>query len=209
MPELPSCSVAIMAKAPIPGYCKTRLIPQLGADNAARLQQRLIQRTLKTAMAAEIGPVTLYCTPDCGHGVFKRARWSRGARLRRQFGANLGQRMLTAIRHELKQHRRVVILGTDCPALEAADIRNALYSLDHVEHVFKPAEDGGYVMLATRRYEPALFRHIHWGTAGVMRQTRHRLKLLGHRWEESAPSWDLDEWPDYLRAKELLRRHSP
>ncbi len=43
-------AIAILAKAPIPGFAKTRLIPALGADGAATLQARLIERAVETAM---------------------------------------------------------------------------------------------------------------------------------------------------------------
>ncbi|MBL8419518.1 MAG: glycosyltransferase, partial [Dechloromonas sp.] len=59
--------LAILAKAPVPGLAKTRLIPHLGADGAAALQRWLLERIVTTALAADIGPVSLWCTPDIGH----------------------------------------------------------------------------------------------------------------------------------------------
>ena len=56
--------VAILAKAPLAGFAKTRLIPRLGAEGAAALQRWLLQRTVATALSAGIGPVTLWCAPD-------------------------------------------------------------------------------------------------------------------------------------------------
>ena len=38
-------AIAVLAKAPVAGFAKTRLIPVLGAARAARLQARLIERT--------------------------------------------------------------------------------------------------------------------------------------------------------------------
>jgi hypothetical protein len=54
--------VAILAKAPVAGLAKTRLIPHLGAEGAAALQRWLLQRTIATAVGAGLGPVTLWCT---------------------------------------------------------------------------------------------------------------------------------------------------
>ena len=65
MPE--KISIAVLAKAPIAGLAKTRLIPALGPDGAAALQARLIQRTVATALAAATGPVTLWCALDAAH----------------------------------------------------------------------------------------------------------------------------------------------
>ena len=62
-----------MAKAPIPGLAKTRLIPSIGAHAAAVLQERLTERAVATALAADIGPVTLWCTPDPSHASFRES----------------------------------------------------------------------------------------------------------------------------------------
>jgi hypothetical protein len=51
--------VAVLAKAPLPGLAKTRLMPALGARGAARLQRQLTRATLQTAREAGLGPVTL------------------------------------------------------------------------------------------------------------------------------------------------------
>ena len=89
-------AVAVLAKAPIPGYAKTRLIPLLGPEGAARLQGRLIERALATAVAAGIGPVTLWCAPDAEHPFFQRAPGARGVALAAQPDGDLGARMLAA-----------------------------------------------------------------------------------------------------------------
>jgi uncharacterized protein len=54
-----SVAIAILAKAPLPGFSKTRLAPLLGADGAAALQGRLIERAVEAARAADIDPVAL------------------------------------------------------------------------------------------------------------------------------------------------------
>src|SRR5437867_11946627 len=59
--------IAILAKAPIPGLVKTRLAASLGLEGAARLQERLIVRTLETACAAATGPVRLWAVPAESH----------------------------------------------------------------------------------------------------------------------------------------------
>ena len=41
-PRGPSAVVIVLAKAPVPGEAKTRLIPALGADGAATLAERLL-----------------------------------------------------------------------------------------------------------------------------------------------------------------------
>ena len=62
--------IAVFARAPVAGQAKTRLIPRLGAEGAAALQQEFILRSLHTALEAGIGPVSLWCAPDCSYRLF-------------------------------------------------------------------------------------------------------------------------------------------
>ena len=89
-------AIAILAKAPVPGYAKTRLIPALGADGAAALQAAMLKRTLAMALAAGIGPVTLWCAPDRSHPAFAEAA-AQGVALAEQPAGDIGQRMQAAM----------------------------------------------------------------------------------------------------------------
>src|SRR5262245_52658573 len=90
-------AVAVLAKAPLPGFAKTRLVPVLGADGAAVLQARLIARAAATACAADIGPVTLWVTPDERHPALQEIAARLAVTLTRQRDGDLGARMLAAI----------------------------------------------------------------------------------------------------------------
>ncbi len=90
-------AVAVLAKAPLPGFAKTRLIPALGAERAALLQARLIEHAVATACAARIGPITLWAAPDESHPLFHAIAARLGVALARQGGGDLGARMLAAI----------------------------------------------------------------------------------------------------------------
>ena len=59
MPAVSQVRILIFAKAPAPGRVKTRLIPALGAEGAARLAGRLLSHALKQALAADLGPVEI------------------------------------------------------------------------------------------------------------------------------------------------------
>jgi len=88
-------ALAILAKAPVAGLVKTRLIPALGADGAAALHARLIERTVETACAAAIGPVTLWVTPG-PHPCFTALASRFQIALAAQPDGDLGARMLAA-----------------------------------------------------------------------------------------------------------------
>lgn len=191
-------AVAVFAKAPVPGYAKTRLIPLLGEEGAAAFQARLIEHTLGTACSAGIGPVTLWCSPDEHHAIFQAAA-GRGIALRTQRSGDLGERMLAAFAAQ-PPGQPLVLIGTDCPCLTADDLTGAVATLDAgADAVISPAEDGGYGLIAAARPLPDLFGDISWSTASVAQQTRARAQEVGLRLAELRPVWDIDTPGDYLR----------
>ena len=130
-------AIAIMAKAPIPGRTKTRLIPHLGAEGAAALQRWLLQRTVATALAADIGPVTLWCAPDSSHPEFTKCAANGPITLCQQPEGDLGVRMHLAIA-ESPSPAGTLVVGTDCPMLDAAHLQRAAAALVENEAVLTP-----------------------------------------------------------------------
>jgi rSAM/selenodomain-associated transferase 1 len=192
-------AIAVMAKAPIPGLAKTRLIPALGADAAARLQARFIAATIETALAA--GSVTLWAAPDDTHAVFRQ--FAPRAHLARQTGGDLGARMLAAA---TARRGPIVIIGTDCPTLTVDHLRTAADLLcDGIDVVIDPTDDGGYALIGLNRPEPGLFAEMAWSTPTVMAETRRRLAQLNLSWREPARLWDVDTPADLdrMRAENL------
>jgi hypothetical protein len=198
-------TVLVFARAPLAGSVKTRLVPALGARGAAALHARMVRHTLRTACAAAIGQVELWCAPSVDHAFFGRCAADFGVTLAAQEGADLGTRMDHALTRALLRGYALVI-GTDCPALTADDLRAAAAALcEDARAVIAPAEDGGYVLIGLRRREPRLFSGIDWGSASVMAQTRARLAELGWTWRELEPRWDVDRPEDLARlARERL-----
>ena len=188
--------LAVLAKAPVPGLAKTRLIPSIGAHAAAVLQARLTERTIGTAVESDIGPVTLWCAPDCAHASFRSLQTQFGIALQPQPAGDLGARMLAAM-----QTGRTLVLGTDCPAFTPAHLQDAARILAEHDAVLILAEDGGYVLIGTNAPQPGLFEGVDWGTAQVGGQTRARAKALGLRLYELPPLWDIDSEGDLARME--------
>ena len=200
-------AVAVLAKAPIPGFAKTRLIPVLGTEGAATLQARLTERAVATACGAGIGPVTLWGAPDEYHATFQAIRAHHGIALARQPEGDLGARILAAL---MAANAPALVIGTDCPALTAGELRTAADVLrGGTDVVIFPTADGGYALIGALRPEPALFSDMRWSTAGVMEETRRRLKRLGLSWREPAELWDVDEPADLERLRKLGPLTSP
>jgi len=202
--------VAILAKAPIPGLAKTRLIPALGAEGAARLQTAFIERALRTAQAAALGPVTLWCTPDSRHPTFGDLARRSLVTLADQCDGDLGARMLEPF--IAAAGRPLLLIGTDCPCLEPDDLRAAAAALaEGADAVIAPAEDGGYGLIAAGRPLPALFEAMPWSTDRVAAVTRARAAAAGLRLRELRRVWDVDHPADYtrLQAAGLLEPAGP
>ena len=199
--------VAVFAKAPVPGEVKTRLAPLLGTEGAARLHAALVRRTLAVATEADVGRVELWCAPDASDPFFPACAAEFGAALRVQRGADLGQRMRAAFDAALGENAALVLIGCDCPALDAAILRQAAAALARHDAVIAPAEDGGYVLVGLSRPHAALFAGVEWGGSSVMADTRARLERAGARWKELETLWDIDRPEDYARLERegLLR----
>lgn len=206
-------AIGVMAKAPVAGEAKTRLIPLLGAQEAAWLQRELCLRTLETVCAAAPGAVTLFSAGAGTHEFWNQCRTAFGVPVVAQEGADLGRRMLNALARLLHEAHTAVLVGTDCPALSARELAQARAQLESARMVFTPAEDGGYVLVGARELAPAAFSCIAWGEDSVMRETRAALAALGWRvgadWHELPALWDIDRPQDFqraLRAGLLTRR---
>ncbi len=198
--------IAILAKAPLAGFAKTRLIPALGERGAARLQRAFIVRTVHMAQQANLGGgVRLWCTPGAGQRFFRALQRATGVQCSDQPAGDLGQRMVASI---AAAPGPVLLVGTDCPALGMQHLRAAAAALQGgaatgAGAVFIPAEDGGYVLVGLRQPQPGLFHGIDWSTERVMAQTRQRAKALGVALCELAPLWDVDTPHDLARLAAL------
>jgi hypothetical protein len=90
-----------------------------------------------------------------------------------QMEGDLGRRMHAAFRRIFSRNltQKVVIIGTDCPGLDAARIAEAFDALDANDLVLGPAADGGYYLLGMRRLLAWAFEGIPWSTDGVLKAT--------------------------------------
>ena len=192
------CTVIVMAKAPLPGFAKTRLIPALGAEGAAAIAHRLLDRAVEQALAAGLGAVDLCCAPDSRHEAFARLGALPRVELSEQADGDLGARMSRAFERWLACVPQVLLMGTDAPTLDAALLRHAAQALDHTDAVFVLAHDGGYALVGLRRPSPSLFDGMIWSTSTVMAHTRERLAAAGLRHAELPPVADIDEAADLV-----------
>lgn len=195
-----STALIVLAKAPVAGLAKTRLIPALGAAGAADLAHRLLVHSLAQAADLQLQHWELCVTPDTHHPAFVQAARQAQGRLSLtvQGDGDLGARMCRAFDRVLATHNKVLLMGTDAPALTTAVLQNAAQALDGQDAVFVPALDGGYALVGLTRPAPSLFGGMTWSTPHVMAETRLRAQQAGLRWIELPPVADIDEAPDLV-----------
>jgi len=186
-------TLAVFAKAPVPGQVKTRLRPTLTAEQAARLAAAFVRDTLRKA--ARLGPpVTVYFAGDralLDPLAPPLVRWAD------QGGGDLGARLA-------RVPAPCLILGADSPHLPLSLLRAALAAVPDHDVVLGPAEDGGYFLLGLRAPQSALFDGIAWSTGEVLAQTLAKSAALGLSVHQTPPWYDLDTPADLRRlARDL------
>ncbi|HEX9965978.1 MAG TPA: TIGR04282 family arsenosugar biosynthesis glycosyltransferase, partial [Allosphingosinicella sp.] len=184
--------IVIFAKAPVPGRVKTRLIPALGAEGAARLALEMLERTIEEALATGLA-VELCGEPDALEWHEARA----GLALTAQGPGDLGQRLARAAERVLGSEP-ILLIGADCPELDRERLRAAAASLEGHEAFIHPAQDGGYVLLGLRRLDRSVFEGIAWSTAAVAAQTMAKIAALGWSLHVGEILRDVDEPADLL-----------
>ncbi|MGE4593798.1 MULTISPECIES: TIGR04282 family arsenosugar biosynthesis glycosyltransferase [Alcaligenaceae] len=193
-----STAIIIFAKAPQAGLAKTRLVPALGLQGAARLAEKMLFHAVHQAINACFEHTELCVTPDTQHNAFQTLARQHGKRLRltRQQEGDLGQRMYGALTDALQTHDYVLLVGTDAPALTTDLLLQARDTLNSKDACFVPAIDGGYTLAGFKQACPALFHNMPWSTPDVMHITRQRLLATGCTWGEQPAINDIDEARD-------------
>jgi rSAM/selenodomain-associated transferase 1 len=184
--------LVVMAKLPRAGLTKTRLIPALGADGAARLAERLLREAAREACAAAIGEVELCLAPHADDPLARELAATHGLTLAAQVAGDLGARLLDALSRGLQQADTVLLMGTDAPALNAELLREAAAALAGHDAVLVPAADGGYALIGLKQPLRTCFEQMPWSTAEVLATTGARLSAAGLSWTTTRSVHDID-----------------
>ena len=163
----------IFTRYPEPGKTKTRLIPLLGAEGAARFQRQMTQQTLAQVKELKaFRPLSVEVHFAGGNQQLMQNWLGSDIIYRQQSQGDLGRRMALAFKESFSAGMTgVVIIGTDCPDLNAQLMVKAFHALEQNDLVLGPALDGGYYLIGLRRLIPELFTGISWSTAEVLEQT--------------------------------------
>jgi rSAM/selenodomain-associated transferase 1 len=195
--------IVIFAKAPVPGSVKTRLIPALGEVGAAQLAFEMLQATVAEACAAGLGPPELCASPHPEDPSWQRFLPAARVGLADQGEGDLGERLARAASRVLDAGDNILLIGTDCPAIDGHKLRAAASALATTDAVIHPTMDGGYALLGLRRFDASLFQGIAWSGPTVAADTISRIEALGWALVTGETLHDIDEPEDLTAAGEL------
>ncbi len=207
-----TCAIAVMAKAPRPGFSKTRLVPPLTAEAAAAMSAAFLRDTTENIVqAARDAPIQGYAAyAPAGLEALFDGHLADGTLLLLADGSGtmpprvqgFGRCLLHAIRSLLEAgFGAACVLNSDGPTLPTAILTRAARELAAPgdRAVFGPAEDGGYYLLGLKTAHAELFEDIAWSTADVAAQTRDRAASIG------LPMIELPSWYDIDDGRALAR----
>lgn len=188
----------IFTRYPEPGKTKTRLIPVLGSVGAANLQRQMTEHTIlqvkELQKVIDISVAVWYSGGD----LRLMQEWL-GLNLvyQPQGEGDLGSRMARSLLQAFQSGaEKAIIIGTDCPGLNAQILATAFDKLRSFDIVLGPAMDGGYYLIGLRQLIPELFANIEWGTAQVFQRTLEIAQKLNLSHVNLVPLADIDRPED-------------
>lgn len=161
--------VMVMAKAPIAGRVKTRLVPPYTFAEAATLAEAALADTLAVALSCAADEVIVALDGPAGEWL------PPGCRLVRQRGNTLDERLAAAWEDAGGPGVQV---GMDSPQLTATDLDDGLLALDDHDAALGLSEDGGWWAIALRRADERVFRGVPMSRADTGARQLERLHQL-------------------------------
>lgn len=182
-------TVIVLAKAPVPGRCKTRLCPPCAPHEAAALAEAALADTLDAAVHSDADRVVLALDGVAGSWL------PNGVDVIGQRGAGLDERIAAAFDDI---GGPALLIGMDTPQVSARMLDGALQFLahPHVDAVLGPALDGGWWAAGLRRSDAQAFVGVPMSTSRTgVAQTR-RLRARGLRIARLPTLRDVDRIAD-------------
>ncbi|MDX2130213.1 MAG: TIGR04282 family arsenosugar biosynthesis glycosyltransferase [Chloroherpetonaceae bacterium] len=208
-------AILIFFKEPIAGKVKTRLQPQLSAEQSAELAHLFLKETLLETKNALLTLERLGITTDVlvfgdstpntdFHFSLLDFLYPFRTLLLQQVKGGLGERMSHAFHHAFELgYREAAIFGTDSPDLPLQTRVQSILSLrkGEAEIAIGPTEDGGYYTLAMNRFHPSLFEGITYSSHSTFEETLAKAQSLKTTLTLLPMWYDIDAFEDLLRLK--------
>lgn len=181
-------AIRIYTRPPIAGATKTRLARSIGSERAAALHRAFLEDVIAHARAVPGAAVSLDVGED--HESLRAIARAHGLSLSIQHEGDLGVRMTASISDALRDHERVLLVGSDAPLLTSAALAAAADALAGFDAVFSPTPDGGYALLGARR--PLALDGVRWSSRFALEDSERSVAAGGLRSTRLAPTFDVD-----------------
>jgi rSAM/selenodomain-associated transferase 1 len=202
----------VAARAPRPGFTKSRLGHAIGHEKAAALYAAFVQ-DLAARLSKAPFRVGWYFTPDDGWGeleplasVNRQPWWSRGPVLSQPPGDWTHRQRALFLTAASRNEHRIVLIASDSPQLGLDTLTEAFERLDRDDLVLGPTDDGGYYLIAMRSSPAQVAAHpsdvlsgVRMSTGTVLDEILARSAMLGLRASLLASTFDIDEATDLQR----------
>jgi rSAM/selenodomain-associated transferase 1 len=186
----------LMAKVPIPGQVKTRLLPFLDEVASARLYACFLLDMVEAVESAFPGLCRVAYTP-AGEDKLLKGLLARECPLIPQRGAHLGERLYNLFHHLLfsEELESALAVNSDSPTLPMRLVAEAFERLDEpgIDGVLGPADDGGYYLIGLKKPHKHLFADIPWSTPEVLPATLKRATEADLHLVLLEPWYDVDD----------------
>lgn len=193
--------LVVMAKDPVPGKVKTRLLPHISALNAAALYRCFLLDRLTEISRLNTVDRAIAFTPENAGATFSELTLD-GFEIFAQQGKDLGEKLIHIFEEKFASgYQAVSIVDSDSPDLPRSSITDSFQLLlsKQADVVFGPCHDGGYYLVGMRTPHPELFRDIPWSTAKVLSTSLEKAGKKGLS-VKLLPVWnDLDTFEDLLK----------
>ena len=198
-----------MTKVPRAGHVKTRLVPPLTPEEAAKLNVCFLRDTaaaIQHACGSRAVGVAVY-TPIGFEDVYDDILPSDFLLLP-QRGDGFGERLGSAAADLFHcGFTAVCLIDSDSPTVPSAAYAQAVALLSRPSDsvVLGPSDDGGYYLIGLKKHHSRIFERIDWSTDRVFEQTRSRAKELNLEVALLPNGYDVDDGASLNRlCKELL-----
>ncbi len=213
----PHYRLVVFAKAPVLGFAKTRLQPQLPQAFSLALHSRLTAVALNQWSQSNICPIECWiagdkqvfsekilgCNPSdlTNLAVYQQAEGSLGERLINAINCSFSNDTSSHQKQKSQDIQGVFVVGTDCPFIDKSYLLMACEALAKHDVVIGPADDGGYVLLGLKVPNESLFTDIRWGESSVFASTIAKLKSSKLSYFELPSLSDIDQPQDLAKLK--------
>lgn len=195
--------LAVFTRTPELGKVKTRLQPHLSAQQALECHLLLLRNTLKQIQSDQY-QIEIWVTPQTEHPILKQLATDFSLSLHQQVGTDLGQRMHHCLNNHTQSGEHIVLIGSDCPDMDANYVQKAFAALQDHDVVLGPAKDGGYVLIGARQINTDVFKNIEWGSGRVYSQTVQKLSQAGLSFKSLTALDDIDNYYDVVKYRNLF-----